>query len=414
MIKFAFYLLFATALVVLFNWISENSGSLSFSILDYEISINLVLALVGLLLIVIFLHFCFVIVGKLLSIPSSVKNYIQSKRISDLIEDQLLLINQLLLNNTTLPKKLLKKIYERVTQLNVKGEALPLKLCILDVKESQSFNMTQLETSLKNAGSNEAAIIFKSLLSGNPGLMLDNTVLEILDAHLVDVTEPEVIKKYISVLLMLKKYDLILKCIKHIKRYLPQQNFQDIASITHYLQATEHEAEGELEEASKKVSESLGFRRDFTDALLLQFKLLANQRKKSALVKLIKNAYFECPSASFTSAVFEQSELIPPSELMAIAQDLLKQLPNSYEVKLLYVRCCLDVSFNNDAFAKLSELLKDFGKTKRVCILMSEFAYRTNGNTSEVIDWLKSALTATEINNNTLKFDFEKLNFVMN
>lgn len=410
MIRFALFLLIATVLLVVFNWVSENSGSLSFSILEYDISINLVLALIGLLVLVIALHLCMKLLEKVLSIPSSIRKYMQSRQVSNLIENQLELINQLLLANKEPPRKLIGKVYDALVKLKVRGAVLPLKLYALAEDSSKKVDHAKLREELKSSNAIEVAAIYKGLLF-NASAGLDEQIYLILDAYFEKIEDPEVIKSYIKSLLSAKKYESIIDRLKYIKRHLASQEYTDIACFTHYLYALEYKERGELDKAAHSLGECIGFRGDFSEAHVLLIDIYGRQKKKSALVKLIKNCYLNCPSSIITEAVLALGETIPASELLSIAQDLLKQNPNAYETKLLYVRCCLDVAFNNDAFAKLSELLKDYGKTKRVCILMSELAYRTNGNSSEIIDWLKSALISPEIGNKTKRFDIEKLIF---
>lgn len=411
MIRFAIFLLVATVLVVAFNWVSENSGSLSFSILEYEISINLVLALIGLLVIVIGLHLLITLLSKIFSIPSSIRKYMQSRQVSKLIENQLELINHLLLNHKEPPHKLIHKVYDALVKLKVKGSILPLKLHSFPKNNSKQGDYTKLQDELKNATPIESAAIYKSLLL-NPSASLDEQTYLLLDTYFEKIEDPEVIKSYVTALLTAKKHESLTTRLKYIKRYLPHQEYTDIACFTHYLHALEYKERGELDKAADSLDECIGFRNDFSEAYVLLIDIYSRQKKKSALIKLIKSCYTHCPSSTITEAVLALGELIPISELLSIAQALLKQTPDAYETKLLYVRCCLDVSFNNDAFAKLSELLKDYGKTRRVCILMSELAYRTNGNSAEIIDWMKSALITAEISNNTKRFDIEKLLFI--
>ncbi len=159
--------------------------------------------------------------------------------------------------------------------------------------------------------------------------------------------------------------------------------------------AKESLKEGEIALAFEELVNLLKTYPKFHYAFVLLVDLCIKHKIKGRILNIARNYFMRNQSAEITIAIIKLAELLPSDKLYEFALKVNAENEESFEGKIILAQFALNARMYDQAFREISNCCSIHGKTTRLCLLMAEFCQRTQGVNMESIDWIKSALTAT-------------------
>jgi uncharacterized membrane-anchored protein len=392
MIKFLLSILLISCFVLTGYWFAENTGDVTFVALGYEVKTNIFLAIIILLIIVILASLVFKILNTILFLPSSIREYLAGRKRNAVIENLVLLGESLFLKDDRNISVAANKLYSLLEFLDI-AKSLRLYLSSI-VHPKIALSLAKDVLDKRSGNMNAALYVFVKLTAKEDQQLL---VFEVMHENSAHISSEFLVNKYIEFALNLRKFKLLLDFLKTTNaerfyngniRKLKSSVLLELANDANAV--NDHESTISLAEQSVKESDS----NDNAFALLISSTIATSNKSKA--IKYVKKYWKGCEGEIATRAVLKLMDYIPESDMYQLAMDLDSISKSSYESKIILIKAAINSTFYDHAFQELSNILAIKGKTKRLCIIMSELSFRTNGNAAEVIEWLKNSMTCDD------------------
>lgn len=392
MIKFLLSILLISCFVLTGYWFAENTGDVTFVALGYEVKTNIFLAIIILLIIVILASLVFKILNTILFLPSSIREYLAGRKRNAVIENLVLLGESLFLKDDRNISVAANKLYSLLEFLDI-AKSLRLYLSSI-VHPKIALSLAKDVLDKRSGNMNAALYVFVKLTAKEDQQLL---VFEVMHENSAHISSEFLVNKYIEFALNLRKFKLLLDFLKTTNaerfyngniRKLKSSVLLELANEANAV--NDHESTISLAEQSVKESDS----NDNAFALLISSTIATSNKSKA--IKYVKKYWKGCEGEIATRAVLKLMDYIPESDMYQLAMDLDSISKGSYESKIILIKAAINSTFYDHAFQELSNILAIKGKTKRLCIIMSELSFRTNGNAAEVIEWLKNSMTCDD------------------
>lgn len=373
-------------------WFAENTGDVTFVALGYEVKTNIFLAIIILLIIVILASLVFKILNTILFLPSSIREYLAGRKRNAVIENLVLLGESLFLKDDRNISVAANKLYSLLEFLDI-AKSLRLYLSSI-VHPKIALSLAKDVLDKRSGNMNAALYVFVKLTAKEDQQLL---VFEVMHENSAHISSEFLVNKYIEFALNLRKFKLLLDFLKTTNaerfyngniRKLKSSVLLELANDANAV--NDHESTISLAEQSVKESDS----NDNAFALLISSTIATSNKSKA--IKYVKKYWKGCEGEIATRAVLKLMDYIPESDMYQLAMDLDSISKSSYESKIILIKAAINSTFYDHAFQELSNILAIKGKTKRLCIIMSELSFRTNGNAAEVIEWLKNSMTCDD------------------
>ncbi|MFN5382771.1 MAG: hypothetical protein ACK5WS_04710 [Alphaproteobacteria bacterium] len=392
MIKFLISILLISCFVLTGYWFAENTTDVTFLAFGYEIKTNIFLAIIMLLILVIITSLIFKILNTILFLPSSIREYLAGRKRNAVIENLVLLGESLFIKDEKQISVAANKLYSLLEFLDV---AKSLRLYISSIVHPKISLSIAKDILDQRSGNMSAALYVFVKLNTKADQQLG--VFEVMNENIEFISSGFLVNKYIELGMNLRRFKLLLDFLKTSNaERLYKSNILALKS-TVFLElakeanaASDYENAASLSEQALKVSES----NDHAFELLIASYIALNYKSKA--VKYVKKYWKDCQGEIATRAVLKLSDQIPTSDMYQLGMDLDYITKGSYESKIVLIKSAINATFYDQAFQELSNILEIKGKTKRLCIIMSELSFRTNGSGAEVIDWLKESMTCED------------------
>jgi hypothetical protein len=388
MIKSISLLILFLLMVVSGYWLAINSGELTILILDYQIKTNLVVAFLSLIMTIITLFLIAWLFKGIITLPSRIKGYLLEKKTLNLLAAQRGLIIAMYCENELDARKFASKIAKIADDVALKEVSEILGCGIKTQEEVDSFK--------SRVTSKEAFYILDSFLlklaMAEENWSKAKLILEQIWAKFKD---EKIMHTLVELHIKLESWADLEEFLDNNINKFSRPQAAAVRCIARYNLAKESIKEGEIAVAFEDLVDLLKAYPKFHYAFVLLVDLCIKHKIKGRILNIARNYFMRNQSAEITIAIIKLAELLPSDKLYEFALKVNAENEESFEGKIILAQFALNARMYDQAFREISNCCSIHGKTTRLCLLMAEFCQRTQGVNMESIDWIKSALTAT-------------------
>ncbi|MDF3047730.1 MAG: putative enzyme of heme biosynthesis (HemY-like) protein [Candidatus Midichloriaceae bacterium] len=388
MVKSISLLILFSFIVVSGYWLAINSGELTILILDYQIKTNLVVAFLCLIMIIVTLFLTVWLFKGIITLPSKIKNYLLEKKTLNLLAAQRSLIISMSCKNHLDTRKFAGRIAKVADDASLKEVC---EILSYDIKSQENIEL------LKSKVSSKEALYLLSLFLLELTIQQENwpKARLVLEEMWAKSQDEKIMRTLIEMYIKLESWADLEEFVDNNINKFTRSQAAAIRCIVRYNLAKEALREGEIATAFEDLVDLLKIYPKFRYAFSLLVDICIKHKIKGRILGIARSYFARNQSTEVTIAIIRLVELFPSDKLYEFALRISSDNEGSLEGKIILAQFALNARMYDQAFREISDCCSVHGKTTRICLLMAEFCQRTQGVNMESIDWIKSALTAT-------------------
>ncbi len=376
-------------------WLSQNSGSLSFVFLDYNIETTVtefvIYGAIALVILQILLFWLY----RIFSIPAKIKQKIKDKRKDKVIANIAGFFSDYVSKDTLG----LEKRYRSIKELLEPVDQLSIGALIEEASGNNAHEKNKLIALTK----------FDKTKIGAFSRLIDLSMLEkdwFISANYCSELwklqkTPELAYKYVLCFINARRWRELEELLsagsllselfhRDLRYYLGKESAKTIHALCKYKIAQDLVDFGDIETASSGAQYAAKVLEGFLPATMLALKTCDDESSK---IKLIKRQWKVMPHYSMNELILDISKKAIDQKFYKTVKNIVSVNYEHYESSLILARAALDIDDFDLASKHMSDAIAGVKKV-RAFLLMAEFCQRTHANKAEVVDWLRQAQSA--------------------
>jgi len=406
------FLLFVFIAVIVFlggYWLSYNAGEIHLEFLSYEIETTFVWVIASALFAILALYFISKAILFIIRIPLKIADFFRwrHKKYLDKLELDMMLALMEYDEN---------KLYSIAKDLEGNTEKEPLKQVCHILQNINAPKKIEL-------------YIDEKALDGNILKFACHTLCSIYENKSEKTKALEACLKLWQVEKKISNFSKIIKLMFQLNKveeaenfveatngmfghdYLQKDAYRRLKSLLLYYMAIKKVTDEDYKLAIEYLQKSNRLAPEFFLPICALGTLADSGHYKPKSLKFASFSFEEVENAYLTHSIIRSAKYVSGSDFYNFAQNAYDD-EKTFESIFLLAKACLANGGYDKAFKLISDLLSNFDKNARVCLLMAEFCERTSGSTSESLQWiLDSYDSASKGNYHEMHFDFKEFDF---
>lgn len=407
MVKFIAFLIFACFFGVGVFWLSLNSGTLYFTILDYSIETNVAYAAIILLAALLLINFILVFFYRIIALPSLIRDVLVERKRDK--KEQLLL--ELIEAITKEDRTQVSKVFKGLSNLN-----LPEKVCnqlsvIAHTNNNDQAYKASLLTLLKYPDLKIVSYtrLVDIAVAEQEWLVGCNYCTELWKVK----PDENTAKLYIKVFYNAKRFHDCLDFLSQFKmmRLLKKKSRDTLEGLCYFELAERGlKDSGSTDDTESYYEYAIDKLPEFIPALkgLIDQKIYDKQFDDAT--KILERVWKKLPHFTFTKLLGKLAKHYSEEGFYKIVRKIVSSQPKHYESRLILAESSMANAQFELAAREIAEALSHPIRF-RALLLMAKFCLVTHGNAQEALEWLKQASDAeTDMVFTQYYVDFDGLN----
>jgi uncharacterized membrane-anchored protein len=374
-----------TALII----IPVNADSVTLTIGGYVIKTNAYLLIILNITVFFILHLLLLVTYKIISFPSTIKNFFTYQRHENNIES----IKKLLIALKQYDIKSADRLLSTIRKNHIPAaiiNILNIELAMLQ-KNDKAVNIATAELlqddETKAIGLINLIKIEKKRKDWN---LVINYAQDLWRFH----QSEWLLQMHVKALAKLQNWHEVLLVINqsHIKSLLGKDKFARINAEAKAKLAMKLFTEHNYDKSLSLAEEARTYLMDNTDLVELLGQLYLQRGEYNKLVKLAHSVWPRLASAKLIACILKSASNFRKDKFFETAKWIADTNPTSYQSLLLLGKAALFAGKDDLAGEFISQALQVSNQAPQACLLMAEYCSRGNGAPGEIAAWVQKAL----------------------
>lgn len=406
MIRNIIFLVFVASLIFGFVWLNQNSGDISFDAFGYHVETSFAIFVVGIVSLFLIILLLIRVIYLILGMPYNLKNFVTSFykiNIPLKLEELLIAIYS---HDYSRASKALGQLKPHLpTNLSnlLASEVVMLKEDINDIRRA-FLNLAQ-NNATKVAGVEGLISIAQQENNWHEVIRYCN---ELNNLH----KSEWLLSTYIHAYIMQNKWEELIEFINNSRQasLLMKHTKKQLLAIAYYKVANSYFLTRDSIKALTNAEASHKHLSDFVPNLVLLAKIMSAQSEYEKCIKYIKAVWKIEPNFTAADILISIRKNYTNEKFLKIVKSITAYNAGHYESNLMLAKAAVDIGSYEEASETISKTLEGNHKF-RACLMMAEYCQKTHGNISEVIEWVKRAISSEiDVFHELYFWDFNTMN----
>lgn len=388
MIRALIYTLIFTVIAYGFYLLDMHSGNIAFEALGYSIEARFWVFVLVLLVFAVLLLLTFILVYKLVNIPTIIKNFFIKRK----FEKSNDLIKEYFKAATTRDNKSALKVINKISSNDEFKEYFKAASFYHQAETDVEAARKDAISLLSKAKRREPILVF--IISANK--MLKKVAENYGYATELFNLSPSYFaaKSRIEAMTELKDFGMALNFLDENKKYFYKEELFEIKADLELELGCNYSKTRNFTAAVRHLESSVKYKySDYAVALLFDSYLKLSEFEIAE--KIIKINWKQFAKSDKSEMVLKLSKHISPEDFLKLARDLKKVAPSEFSSIFVLAKAELGADQYDKAYKTISDAM-ELCKCRSAYLLMVEFCVRTHGSTAEIANWLHLAFQANE------------------